>query len=304
LIDNDLPCLLFDGQPDIHEPWQHLFSSEAFAFQEGLTQRIELSYQRLRLVNAAVPDPKALARDAAALSALHEWAGVAGAGMATVLSIHYNLFLGGLLEHDHAGRDLDPYVRMEPLGTFLGTERSHGNDAPQLETTAAFDRDTGGFILHTPTPGATKWMPNTSDLGGPKDAVVAARLIINGTDHGVFLFLTPLTNAHGHHLPGVALVEARAHRLAAEELRGVAAKAASPQARFLLQELHVLFALCCIAAHSGELLAHGRLTADQVLQLPDTAEDALAAHVPHVLSLVEAFAVPVPRESVPEAVPT
>jgi hypothetical protein len=183
LVDNDLPCLLFDGQPDIHEPWQHLFSSEAFAFQEGLThqERIELPHQQPRLVNAAVPDPKALARDAAALSAPH-WNGAA--------------------------------------------------------------------------------------------------------------------------TPALALVEAHAHRLAAEELRAAAAKAASPQARFLLQELHVRFALRYIAAHSGELLAHGRRTADQVLQLPDTAEDAVAALVPHALALVEAFAVPAPRESVPEVVPT
>lgn len=179
--------------------------SEAFAYREGLRhrERTELSYRRLRLVSAAVPDARALARDATALSAVHEWAGVADAGMATILSIHVNLFLGSLLDHDHDGRDLGPRLRMERIGTFLVTELAHGNDAPQMETTATFDPDTGEFLLTTPTQGACKWMPNTSTTGGPKDALVAARLVIEGTDHGVFLFLTPLTDTRGHHLPGV-----------------------------------------------------------------------------------------------------
>jgi acyl-CoA oxidase len=46
-------------------------------------------------------------------------------------------------------------------------------------------------------------MPNTSLAGGPKDALVAARLVIDAKDEGVFLFLTSLTGVHGRHLPGV-----------------------------------------------------------------------------------------------------
>ncbi|NEE15252.1 acyl-CoA oxidase, partial [Streptomyces sp. SID7499] len=47
-----------------------------------------------------------------------------------------------------------------------------------------------------------KFMPNTSPAGGPKSGVVAARLLVDGADHGVFLFLVPLTDAH-RALPGV-----------------------------------------------------------------------------------------------------
>ncbi|WP_405467410.1 acyl-CoA dehydrogenase [Streptomyces canus] len=188
-----------------HGPWKDLFSSPLFSFQEGLThqERTELSYQRLRIVNEAIADPRALVTDATALTALHEWVGAADAGTGTIASIHFNLFLGSLLDHDHTDRDLGPYFRMERIGTFLCTEQAHGNDAPQLETTATFDRATGGFVLTTPTRGARKWMPNTSSAGGPKDALVAARLMIDGKNEGVFLFLTPLTDAKGRHLPGV-----------------------------------------------------------------------------------------------------
>ncbi|MFG2463704.1 acyl-CoA dehydrogenase [Streptomyces sp. NPDC048523] len=189
----------------LHGPWTNLFCSAPFSFQEGLTHqaRIELSYQRLRLVNEAVADPGALVTDASLLTALHEWVGAADAGTGTIASIHFNLFLGSLLDHDHGDRDLGPYFRMERIGTFLCTEQAHGNDAAQMETTATFDRSTGGFVLTTPTRGARKWMPNTSAAGGPKDALVAARLMIDGKNEGVFLFLTPLSDAKGRHLPGV-----------------------------------------------------------------------------------------------------
>lgn len=211
-VPETLRDLLLGGRTDLHEPWRRLFGTEEFAHQEGLThaERVRLSYRRLRAVNAILPDPLALVRDPAALSALNEWAGPVDPGLVTIASIHYNLFLGSLLEHDHAERDLGPYLRLERTGTFLCTEQAHGNDAAQMETTATLDRATGTFVLDTPHPGARKWMPNTSTTGGPKDAVVAARLLIDGSDNGVFLFLTPLTDTTGHHLPGVD-VEALPH---------------------------------------------------------------------------------------------
>ncbi|MGW4230087.1 acyl-CoA dehydrogenase [Streptomyces sp. NPDC004980] len=202
----ELTDILFANRLEsTHERWRKLFSSAPFRFQEGLThqERIALSYERLRLVNAAVDGPQDLVTDHVALTALHEWAGIVDPGMATVASIHYNLFLGSLLDHDRAGRDLSEYVRGDRIGTFLCTELAHGNDAAQMETTATLDRTSGCFVLHTPTPGAAKYMPNTGPTGGAKSAVVAARLIIDGEDNGVFLFLTPLSDEEGRPLPGV-----------------------------------------------------------------------------------------------------
>ncbi|GAA2939831.1 acyl-CoA dehydrogenase [Kitasatospora cinereorecta] len=202
----ELTDLLFAHRLEsVHGRWRQLFGSAPFAFKEGLThqERIALSYDRLRLVNAAVDGPQDLVTDPVELTALHEWAGIVDPGMATVASIHYNLFLGSLLDHDRAGRDLSEYVRADRIGTFLCTELDHGNDAAQMETTATLDRSSGGFVLNTPTPGAAKYMPNTGPTGGAKSAVVAARLIIDGADNGVFLFLTPLSDEEGRPLPGV-----------------------------------------------------------------------------------------------------
>ncbi|MFF7366814.1 acyl-CoA dehydrogenase family protein [Streptomyces tricolor] len=205
-ISDEFARILFGPHAEqIHGPWRRLFNGPRFAFQEGLSpqERTALSYERVRFVNEAVPDPVALATDIESLVAMHEWAGVVDAGMATIASIHWNLHVGSLLDHDRDGRDMYPYATMARIGTFLCTELDHGNDAASLETTATFDPETGGFFLDTPSPGACKWMPNTSGTGGAKNAVVAARLVVGDTDHGVFLFLTPLTDSDGRHYPGV-----------------------------------------------------------------------------------------------------
>ncbi|WP_312866407.1 acyl-CoA dehydrogenase family protein [Streptomyces boluensis] len=157
-------------------------------------------------MNETMDDPEALASDAHRLAALHEWTGAVDASLGALSGIHYNLFLGSLHDHNEsvAGRDLDEFTSMRRTGTFLCTELEHGNDASAMETTATYDRPTDSFVLHTPTAGAQKFMPNTSTTGGPKSALVAARLLMDEEDQGVFLFLTPLTDENGT-LPGVTV---------------------------------------------------------------------------------------------------
>ncbi|MFI6689125.1 acyl-CoA dehydrogenase [Streptomyces sp. NPDC050485] len=202
----ELAHLLFDRQDRdrIHETWRNLAGGRNFTYRTGLSpdERTALSYDRLRLVNEVVDNAAELANDPHRLASLHEWTGPVDGGLCTVASIHYNLFLGSLLDHNTDGRDLSAFTSMKRTGTFLCTELEHGNDVASMETTAVLDRTTDGFVLDTPTPGAQKFMPNTSAIGGPKSAVVAARLLIDGQDHGVFLFLTPLSDENGH-LPGV-----------------------------------------------------------------------------------------------------
>jgi acyl-CoA oxidase len=206
----DLARLLFgegSEREEVHDRWRTLIRNETFRHRPGGSpaEQAERSYEWLRLVNDTLVDPESLATDPSLLASLHEWTAIVdgGGGLCTVASIHYNLFLGSLLDHEAAQhRDLSEFTSMRRIGTFLCTELDHGNDSAALETTAELDPDTGGFILHTPHAGAQKFMPNTSTTGGPKSAVVAARLIADGQDQGVYLFLTPLSDEHGL-LPGV-----------------------------------------------------------------------------------------------------
>lgn len=102
---------------------------------------------------------------------------------------------------------------------------------------------------------------------------------------------SPLARWNSAVTPAVALAGAHVHRLAAESLLTAAAQAPSGLPADLLRALHALFALRRIAAHSGDLLARGRMTAVQVESLPDAVEEVLGFLEPHALTLTEAFGV-------------
>lgn len=199
---SELTHQLFDGhdRDRVHGAWRGLIANEEFHYRPGLsaTERTALSYERLRIINQSIDSAASLALDPQLLASLHEWTGVVDGGLGTLAGIHYNLFLGSLLDHDNGEwHQLSDYTSMQRTGTFLCTELNHGNDVAALETTCELDRETNEFVLHTPTPGAIKFMPNTSLIGGPKSAVVASRLLVDGQDRGVFLFLTPLSDETG-----------------------------------------------------------------------------------------------------------
>ncbi|MFI1360641.1 acyl-CoA dehydrogenase [Streptomyces sp. NPDC020898] len=202
--------LLFRDGPegnDLHARWRKAVSNELFRYRPGLgsQQRWQLAYERLRALNDEVPAPELLANDPRGLAALHEWTCPVDGATVTVAGIHYNLFLGSIVDDQvSAPRELTDFTTMSRMGTFLCTERAHGNDVPALETVARYDREADEFVLHTPHPGAQKYMPNTSSAGGPKTAVVAARLIVDDKYLGAFLFLTPLSDEYGT-LPGITV---------------------------------------------------------------------------------------------------
>ncbi|WP_372404767.1 acyl-CoA dehydrogenase [Streptomyces luteireticuli] len=196
----------------IHGPWRELGADPSMYRQPAATvaDQVAASYRRLHRVNQVnrVNQPGgaiALAADPHRLAALHEWTAALDGALTVVAGIHYNLFLGSLIDHDaHEERPLEEFADLRRIGTFLCTELGHGNDAAALETTAVHNRADRTFTLHTPNPAARKFMPNTSAAGGPKTAVVAARLLTEGRDQGVFLFLTPLTDENGP-LPGITV---------------------------------------------------------------------------------------------------
>ncbi|MGC9542896.1 acyl-CoA dehydrogenase [Streptomyces sp. UG1] len=184
----------------LHRTWRDLIGKEEFRYRPGLSaeERTALSYERLRIINETVDSPVSLALDTPLLASLHEWTGIVDGALGTLAGIHYNLFLGSLLDRDNGERhQLVEYTSMQRTGTFLCTELDHGNDVAALQTTCELDRATDEFVLRTPAFGASKFMPNTSLIGGPKSAVVAARLVVDGQDRGVFLFLVPLTDMAG-----------------------------------------------------------------------------------------------------------
>ncbi|THU85131.1 acyl-CoA oxidase [Dendrothele bispora CBS 962.96] len=117
--------------------------------------------------------------------------------MFTILAAHVGLAIGTLSRHLKRRPDLQPLVndllRMDTVGVYLLTERGHGLDAFNIETTAT--RTATGYILNTPREEATKFMPATTpSFGIPKIALVMAKMIVDGRDHGSRFFIVPICN--------------------------------------------------------------------------------------------------------------
>nr|AQZ55555.1 acyl-CoA-oxidase-1 [Mangifera indica] len=93
--------------------------------------------------------------------------------------------------------------KMQIIGCYAQTELGHGSNVQGLETTATFDPQTDEFIIHSPTLTSSKWWPG--GLGKVSThAVVYARLITDGKDHGVHGFIVQLRSLDDHSpLPGI-----------------------------------------------------------------------------------------------------
>lgn len=100
--------------------------------------------------------------------------------------------------------------------------------------------------------------------------------------------------ARRNHAMGPALraVDLHGHRHAVRALADAVAVMPAGLAKDLLDDLHLLFALRGVAAHSGDLLHRGFLTAEHVAELPTLMEGVLARLAGQADVLVEAFAVP------------
>ncbi|KAF9240048.1 acyl-CoA oxidase [Melanogaster broomeanus] len=117
--------------------------------------------------------------------------------MFTILAAHVGLAIGTLSRHLHKRPDLRPLVnrllRFDTVGIYLLTERGHGLDAFNIETTAT--KTSEGFIINTPREEACKFMPaSTPSFGFPKVALVMAKLIVDGEDRGGRFFIVPVCN--------------------------------------------------------------------------------------------------------------
>ncbi|KAF9970886.1 hypothetical protein BGZ73_006266 [Actinomortierella ambigua] len=120
--------------------------------------------------------------------------------------LHRGMFIPTLVsqgnEEQHE-KFLKPALRYEIIGCYAQTELGHGSNVQGIETTATYIPETDEFEIHTPYLTASKWW-----IGGlgvaANHAVVMARLITNGKDHGPHAFCVPIRSMEDHTLlPGV-----------------------------------------------------------------------------------------------------
>ena len=121
--------------------------------------------------------------------------------------VQWGLFAGAILHlgsASHHERFLPAALSLETPGVFAMTEIGHGSNVAGLRTTATFDVERGGFILHTPDRAAWKDYLGNAALHG-RAAVVFAQLVTGGESHGVHAFYVPIRDGRGRVLPGVAV---------------------------------------------------------------------------------------------------
>jgi acyl-CoA oxidase len=114
-----------------------------------------------------------------------------------------------------------------------------------------------------------------------------ARERMSSAPHG-----DPLARWNAASGPALRGVEAHARRQAAEAYAEAVAELPEGPGRERLAELERLFALQWVARNSGDLLAAGHLTNDQVNALPEAVEQLIAAVAEHLPLLIESFALP------------
>ena len=83
------------------------------------------------------------------------------------------------------------------LACYAQTELGTGSDVQNLKTLAVYEPKTKEFIFHSPTTDSIKWWPGDLGLSG-SHAIVFARLVSNGKDHGVQAFFVEIRNPLTH----------------------------------------------------------------------------------------------------------
>ena len=120
--------------------------------------------------------------------------------------VQWGLFAGAILHlgtQRHHERWLPDAMRLDLPGVYAMTETGHGSDVAAIGTTATYDPETEEFVVNTPFRAAWKdYLGNAAKHGIA--AVVFAKLITRGVDHGVHAFVVPIRDAAtGEFLPGI-----------------------------------------------------------------------------------------------------
>ncbi|MEU1056127.1 acyl-CoA dehydrogenase [Streptomyces sp. NPDC005876] len=202
--------MVFDGQWPVHERVRAVVAATIRPVESGISHesRNRVAYEQLREVIGSLGPSSEIARDLPVVFALFDWAAVAAPDMFPLLSGHFSLVVGAIqrlgdstAEQKKALAELDDASH---IGVLLLTELGYGSNVVEMRTEARWDAGLHRFTLHTPTPVATKFMPNVAEETVAKTTIVAARLIVEGQDQGVFPFVLTLRGAQGL-APGVSV---------------------------------------------------------------------------------------------------
>ncbi len=134
--------------------------------------------------------------------------------LAIKYGVQFGLWGGSVngLGSDAQRRALLPAIgSLELPGAFAMSERNHGSNVRDLQTTATFDAAADEWVLVTPTDRDHKeWIGNAAMHA--RQATVFAQLHTGGEGYGVHAFVVPLRGDDGDTLPGIR-IEDSGHKM-------------------------------------------------------------------------------------------
>ncbi len=208
-----LQTLLDGPHADIKDRVRRLLSDPAFAYPDPSVSNAEYRETVLRWTQL-------LADQGIGALAYPEWAGGDGdiakfiAAFETIAThdlslvvkygVQFGLWGGSVnaLGSDEQRRELLPQIgTLELPGAFAMTERGHGSNVRELETTATLDRATDEWVIQTPDATTTTRSGSATRPSTASMATVFAQLVIDGEDYGVHAFVVPIRDADGDAMP-------------------------------------------------------------------------------------------------------
>ncbi|WP_019358961.1 acyl-CoA dehydrogenase family protein [Streptomyces sp. AA1529] len=177
---------------------------------EGSSRNHRTHHALTRLAEV-LPPARELLRDREWLAALSACTVLVDPALYMTVVNHHILCLGsvaGAADEEQLGakelaRTVEALESGHRKGVFLVTEIGDATSHLALRTTAEFDPERREFVLRTPDAGAAKFS-GVGVPGRPQSAVVCARLLVDGTCHGVHPFLVDLCDERST-APGVAI---------------------------------------------------------------------------------------------------
>ncbi len=154
-------------------------------------------YLGLRHLQSRLRGQRPLLADHARLRTVLELSAVTDPRLFFAMFLHHCMAIGVALDFGAPHEDVAGLASGRWIGAALMNEIGHGNSSTAIRTQAVFDPADREFVLHTPTPEATKRPANVGLDGFARLAVVSASLRAGGADRGTALFLVPLRDEDG-----------------------------------------------------------------------------------------------------------
>ena len=119
--------------------------------------------------------------------------------------VQHGLFGGAIVNLGtdwHHKKFLPGAIDVSLPGCFAMTELGHGSDVQSIETSITWDPETQEYVVHSPSPSATKAYIGNAARDG-RMAAVFGQLWVGEEHHGVHVALVPIRDEKGNDMPGV-----------------------------------------------------------------------------------------------------